>query len=239
MTADPWQEVRRELDRWAHQGLRARFWLRDDDACEMSAQLMRLRALADRFDLNIGLAVIPGKVRPAFVRDVLGLRDKFEPMCHGWNHIDYGRPGMPEEFGDGRPFSTVCRDAEQAYKVFSDCFGASLRDLCSAVQPNHRGIGERTAPHRICGGIDGARYVRTQDVAFECSDAVDSALQDADNVVANSALQCADRCHRLEAGHCTRRKGGRGRTRRKPAHATEGISLGKLSHRPSYASSCT
>ena len=125
MAFGPWQGIRRELDRWADQGLRARFWLRDDDACEISAQLMRLYALAGRFNMNVGLAVIPGKIRPDFVHALADLKDRFEPMCHGWNHIDYGRPGHSEEFGDGRPYPVVRFDAEQAYRVFSECFGGS------------------------------------------------------------------------------------------------------------------
>jgi peptidoglycan/xylan/chitin deacetylase (PgdA/CDA1 family) len=123
MTTEAWDTVRRELDRWADQGLTARFWLRDDDACALSVHLTRLHALADRHDITIGLAVIPGKIERDLVRALSGLKNRFHPMCHGWNHENYGRPGEPEEFGHGRPLSALRLDAEQAYKVFSDYFG--------------------------------------------------------------------------------------------------------------------
>jgi peptidoglycan/xylan/chitin deacetylase (PgdA/CDA1 family) len=125
MITKTWRDVRRELDRWADQGLKARFWIRDDDACELSAQLSRLQALAHTYNVNIGLAVIPGSVRSDFIPWLLAANRAFFPMCHGWNHANYGRPGKPEEFGNGRPLAAVRRDAEQAYEVFSGHFGAT------------------------------------------------------------------------------------------------------------------
>jgi peptidoglycan/xylan/chitin deacetylase (PgdA/CDA1 family) len=80
--------------------------------------------LADTFNVNIGLAVIPGRIEHEFVHALLAADRAFFPMCHGWNHTNYGRPGEPEEFGHGRPFDAIRSDAEQAYKVFAGYFGA-------------------------------------------------------------------------------------------------------------------
>jgi peptidoglycan/xylan/chitin deacetylase (PgdA/CDA1 family) len=124
MTVEVWQHVRRELDRWSDQGLKAKIWVRDDDACEISDQLMRLRSLADRHGINIGLAVIPGMIRDDLVEALPGMQNSFHPMCHGWVHANYGQPGRPEEFGDGRPLSALRHDAEQAFKAFSGYFGS-------------------------------------------------------------------------------------------------------------------
>ena len=124
-TSDTWRDVRQELDRWADLGLKARFWIRDDDACELSPQLTRLQTLALTYDINVGLAVIPGKVKGEVVDWLLAAKRAFFPMCHGWQHTNYGRSGQPEEFGDNRPFAAVRLDAEHAYCAFTRYFGAS------------------------------------------------------------------------------------------------------------------
>jgi hypothetical protein len=123
MTNEAWQDISRELDRWTDRGLTARFWVRDDDAHEMSAQLARLHAFAERYDLNVGLAVIPGRIRSDFPPVLADMKRRFHPMCHGWNHANYGRAGKPEEFGDGRPLAALRSDAGLAYKAFSEFFG--------------------------------------------------------------------------------------------------------------------
>lgn len=123
MTVGAWQGVQHELDRWAYQGLKARFWVRDDDAVELSPQLSQLQAFAERFQLEIGLAVIPAKIQQDLVAALADQGLRFLPMCHGWLHANYGRPGRPEEFGPGRPLAALRRDAEQSYAVFSGYFG--------------------------------------------------------------------------------------------------------------------
>jgi hypothetical protein len=122
MIAEAWKGVSRELDIWADRGLRSKFWLRDDDAYEMSVQLELLHGLARRHHINIGLAVVPGKMRSSLVCMLVDAQKEFHPMCHGWNHTDYGPPGNPEEFGDARPLAALCSDATMAYENFSKCF---------------------------------------------------------------------------------------------------------------------
>jgi hypothetical protein len=123
MTAGPWDEARRELDLWAARALTARFWVRDDDACEMSERLPRLHELAGKHDITIGLAVIPGKLDSNLIDYLAGGAPRFLPMCHGWKHINYGPWNKPAEFGRDRPLARLIEDAERAFKVFCRHFG--------------------------------------------------------------------------------------------------------------------
>jgi hypothetical protein len=95
MTASVWDEARRELDVWSEQRLTARFWMRDDDATETSAPLAQLHALTNRFDITIGLAVIPGTMHQSLPDYLNGYAQNFRPMCHGWKHINHGPPTRP------------------------------------------------------------------------------------------------------------------------------------------------
>jgi hypothetical protein len=118
-----WDEVRRELDCWTDAGLTAKFWVRDDDAFQLSENLERLHDLATRHNVKIGLAVIPGKV----VADLSDFLDdntqQFYPMCHGWKHTNYNRKNRPAEFGPDRQISSMIIDAKSALDLFSRRFG--------------------------------------------------------------------------------------------------------------------
>jgi peptidoglycan/xylan/chitin deacetylase (PgdA/CDA1 family) len=117
-----WGEASRELDLWSRQGLTARFWIRDDDASEKSAPLERLDAFAQRFDVTIGLAVIPGKMHPDLPHYLNGDARNFRPMCHGWKHINHGLRTRPSEFGGDRPLEQLVQDAQAAHKIFARHF---------------------------------------------------------------------------------------------------------------------
>jgi hypothetical protein len=123
MMSRSWEDVSHELDCWAMRGLKARFWVRDDDACEMSAPLGRLHELAKRHDIIIGLAVIPANVRPSLLKFMAHEGRRFHPMCHGWQHTNHSRTGRkPAEFGAGRPISASIRDAQSALGAFREYF---------------------------------------------------------------------------------------------------------------------
>src|SRR5579871_2314464 len=118
MTASVWDEARRELDVWSEQGLTARFWMRDDDATETSAPLGELHALTNRFEITIGLALIPGAMHHSLPDYLNGDAPNFRPMCHGWKHINHGSRIAPAEFGRGRPLTQLLEDAAAAREVF-------------------------------------------------------------------------------------------------------------------------
>jgi hypothetical protein len=120
----PWEDTQRELDRWAGQGLKATFWIRDDDAIETSDRLTRLHDLAERHDVTIGLAAIPAKLHPNLPQYIRKDGYRFHPMCHGWRHVNHARAGSrPSEFGRERPISALIRDARLAHRAFSNHFG--------------------------------------------------------------------------------------------------------------------
>jgi len=118
MTANELDEARRELDLWSEWGLKAKFWVRDDDACEVSEPLTRLLALACKYDIRIGVAVIPGKMNQSLSDYLNGETRNFHPMCHGWKHINHGSLDKPAEFGLDRPLVQLVQDVEAARKVF-------------------------------------------------------------------------------------------------------------------------
>jgi hypothetical protein len=124
MITPPWEGARRELDCWAEQGLKAAFWVRDDDAVRTSDPLARLHELAETHDIAIGLAVIPAELHPSLPQYVSQHRQRFYPMCHGWRHINHARAGhRPAEFGPERPISALVDDARLAYRAFRRHFG--------------------------------------------------------------------------------------------------------------------
>jgi hypothetical protein len=120
----PWDHTRAELDRWASQGLKASFWVRDDDAIETSPQLTRLHALAINHDISIGLAIIPAQLDPSLPPYIKNQGHRFYPMCHGWTHANHAEAGRrPAEFGADRPMNMLVSEARLAYRTFSSHFG--------------------------------------------------------------------------------------------------------------------
>jgi hypothetical protein len=118
-----WDDARRELDCWADTGLTAKFWVRDDDASEKTQNLERLRDLAFKHNIKIGLAVIPGKIAPN-LSDFLDNNTRyFYPMCHGWQHINHNQRNKPAEFGPDRPISSMIMDAQSAFSLFNRRLG--------------------------------------------------------------------------------------------------------------------
>ncbi len=112
MTAEHWQALSRELDRWSNDGRRLRLWLRDDDAIAPSHALDRLCALAERFSAPVLLAVIPMLAEPALA-PALRAMPLLRPCQHGvWhrNHAPAG--GKKSEFGPDRDAQAM--DAEIA-----------------------------------------------------------------------------------------------------------------------------
>lgn len=118
MTASDWDDVCRELDAWSAQGLTARFWVRDDDASKRSLPLAQLHAFTERFDITIGLAVIPGLMHQDLPDYLNGEARNFRPMCHGWKHVNHGSRLRPAEFGSERPLAQLIQDAAASRNVF-------------------------------------------------------------------------------------------------------------------------
>ena len=116
------ERVKDELARWRAIGERPVFWIRDDDAISVSGQLDRLHSIATRYDVSVGLALIPGLLEDDLVAFLRSESSKFHPMCHGWKHVNHGSAGNPSEFGDGRPHRAAYLDATYALQAFHQHF---------------------------------------------------------------------------------------------------------------------
>ena len=115
MTADPWAELKAELDRWHEAGRTARFWLRDDDAVEPTPELERLLLLAEGHGLPLTLAVIPQHTGEDLARH-LDSRASVNVAVHGWSHINFAGAGeKKQELGSHRPAADVLGALKMGY----------------------------------------------------------------------------------------------------------------------------
>ena len=105
--------------------------VRDDDATGVTEALYKLERIAQRFSLQVGLAVIPAKVEEALVSHLLTRREIFYPMCHGYMHVDHSTKGNPAEFGNDRPRAEMIEEVRLA----SAAFGAHFQQTPVFVPP--------------------------------------------------------------------------------------------------------
>ena len=168
------------LARFADRGIRLCFWWRDDDAIEPTAALDRLLGLANRFDVDIGLAVIPKGASEA-----LAVRLDREPhavvLQHGWQHRNHQIREEGEkaaELGSRRDMDEALRELiagrEKLEALFGERFIPALvppwnriSDEIAAAAP---GIGlpglstftsdVEKAPHRLQTHLDPIKWKR-------------------------------------------------------------------------------
>lgn len=140
MARGVWSSVVGELDCWRASGLSARFFVRDDDACHVTPQLERLTRLAHDHGVEIGLAVIPGKLGPDLTAYLNSGTSPFHPMCHGWMHQNYGAAGRLAEFGCERPIQVQVADLKRAHAAFAQAF-----DVAPVFVPPFNQIDRKTA----------------------------------------------------------------------------------------------
>jgi hypothetical protein len=119
-----WTRARQELERWSDAGQKANFWVRDDDAIDLSKDLTRLSDIATKYHARIGLALIPGQTSPQLIEFLQRDLGQFYPMCHGWKHINHNLGNKPAEFGPDRPIASLVADARAAFRRFNEIFGS-------------------------------------------------------------------------------------------------------------------
>ncbi len=108
-----WQPLLDELDRWSEAGNVATFWWRDDDAIEPTFALDRMLALVNRFQVPLGLAVIPATATPQLA-DRLRNEKLVEVLQHGYRHKNHANPGeRAAEFGPQRTFDVSAARSRQ------------------------------------------------------------------------------------------------------------------------------
>jgi hypothetical protein len=100
-----WQALDRELDAWATTKQCAKLWWRDDDAIEPTLALDRMLALSARYDVPLGLAVIPGSATQALAH-LLDPETAVDVLQHGLVHQNHAHAGeRAAEFGAHRPLA--------------------------------------------------------------------------------------------------------------------------------------
>lgn len=121
-----WDRVRQELDLWTRERRTAKFWWRDDDAQDISERLSRMLATAARFDVKIGLSVIPAKLKPRLVK-ALERERQAQVLVHGFAHENHAWPGQAKrELGGTRSSSEIVADLERGLALMRANFGRRL-----------------------------------------------------------------------------------------------------------------
>lgn len=121
-----WDRVKAELDQWTRERRTAQFWWRDDDAEDVSANLSRMLATAARFDVTIGLSVIPAKLKPRLVK-ALERELHGQVLVHGFAHENHARHGQAKrELGGARRLDEIVGDLERGLALSRAAFGQRL-----------------------------------------------------------------------------------------------------------------
>jgi len=114
--------LRAELDTWEAEGLRLPFWWRDDDAVAMTPALGQLLELAERVEMPLHLAVIPGRVQAGLAAGLEGTRARV--LTHGWVHANHAPSTEKKaEFRDHRALDVMRGELEQGFGLMAEGFG--------------------------------------------------------------------------------------------------------------------
>lgn len=149
MADTQWATLVRELERRDRLGLRAAFWLRDDDAIAPSTALKRLTGMTERFQVPLALAIIPAATGPD-LRDDLADLPLVSPVVHGWSHSNHAGPDQKkQELGDHRPIAEVRSDLRRGLARLRGLYGDRLlpmlvppwNRITPALLPELRDIG--------------------------------------------------------------------------------------------------
>ncbi|MCK7611676.1 polysaccharide deacetylase family protein [Roseibium sediminicola] len=90
------QELTAHLDWFAERGRKVRFWWRDDDAVAPTPALDRMQELANRYDVDLALAVIPKDATEALAERLSAEPHAFV-LQHGWQHKNFQRKDLGEK----------------------------------------------------------------------------------------------------------------------------------------------
>lgn len=99
-----------------------RFWWRDDDAATATPALDRLLAMARKYDVPLGLAVVP-KPATAALAERLAREPKISVLQHGWQHRNYAPEGEKKvELGEHRPAPVVVEELRLGFDRLAKLF---------------------------------------------------------------------------------------------------------------------
>ncbi|MEQ1753492.1 MAG: hypothetical protein ABL973_05105 [Micropepsaceae bacterium] len=118
-----WDRVVSELDLWAREERTARFWWRDDDATDVSRNLVRMVRVAADHRVAIGLSVIPLRLSSK-LRQFIAEHRNLDVLVHGLAHQSHARGGQAKrEFGGQRSLGEMTDDLKKALALSRSAFG--------------------------------------------------------------------------------------------------------------------
>ena len=166
-----WSPLRTTLRDFRRDGLDLPLWWRDDDATEPTAALDRLYDTAERLDVPVHVAVIPGRAKPG-LSAMTASSGLMIPIAHGWQHWNHAPPHLKRsEFGTPRP--DAAEEIGAAFAAMKAIFGTGFLPLFvppwNRLDPSHVGAlreagfrGVSTFPSKqILGPTPGLHQIRT------------------------------------------------------------------------------
>ena len=152
MSSQAWDALSAELDTWSELHRSATFWIRDDDAQALTSSLERLLALGQRYEVPLGLAVIPDGCRPALCT-ALGSYEGVSVLQHGFAHKNHAPADQKKaEYGDHRDASIMLAELCQGRQILASLFPDHFVPVL--VPPWNR-IGERLLALLPSTGFEG------------------------------------------------------------------------------------
>lgn len=149
-----------ELESWRREGLRPRFWLRDDDATAPDPRLDRLIDLVRRFDVPLLLAVIPAFAGAPLARRLAG-EPLVTPCVHGFAHENHMAEGEKKVELGGRAVVQVLSELREGRRRLAELVPDRLSDIL--VPPWNRVAPDVAARLHECGfsAVSTASWHRT------------------------------------------------------------------------------
>jgi hypothetical protein len=127
------------------------FWWRDDDAEDATPQLDQLLKLSRRFDLPLGIAVVPKGATQDLAARLAGEK-QVAVLQHGFGHLRHSPAGEKKaEFGDQRPLAEMQRELE----VGRQQLGAMFATFVPVLVPPWNRIGAAGDAARRAAGLSG------------------------------------------------------------------------------------
>jgi len=148
-TGDTFAKLSAELALWEKDGQVARIFLRDDDAVEITPELIQLQKITDYREIPILLAVIPKFAKDELAQFIESHR-LLTPAVHGYSHENHAEKSEKKtELGAHRPVEQVLDSLEQARSKMTGIFGHHLSHIL--VPPWNRIDGDLVVGARSLG----------------------------------------------------------------------------------------
>ena len=127
-----WDVLTLELDAWADAERALPLWWRDDDAADSLPALATLLDIADAFQVELGLAVVPVLASEALATD-LTRRSHVAVLQHGYSHRNHAREGERAiECGGARPVDEVLHELQRGRLRLAELFDVRFRPILAA-----------------------------------------------------------------------------------------------------------